>query len=349
MSFGFTDHCYRIFGAGSFLFSLLAIAVPTTKCGELGVDGDRFTLDGKPTFLLGCSYYSGLGASEQTVQSDLDQLHRLGFNWIRVFANWTTFDPNLSAVDVSTGEPRHPYLQTLVHLCDECDRRGFIVDVTLARKKGTGGTPSLRDLPVHRRAVETLVTALRHRKNWYLDLSNERNVRDPRFTSFEDLAELRQAAKDLNPRLLVTASYGGDASRKEVEAYLRTAHLDFLSIHRPRDAKSAADGAEATRRYRKWIHEIGPNVPLQYDEPFRRGYGDWQPVAADFAFDLSTCRQAGAAGWCFHNGDTRATPDRQPRRSFDLRTRTLFEQLDAEERTFLSQITSASESASDKN
>ena len=32
---------------------------------ELGIQGGGFTLDGKPTFLLGCSYYAGIGASEE--------------------------------------------------------------------------------------------------------------------------------------------------------------------------------------------------------------------------------------------------------------------------------------------
>jgi hypothetical protein len=123
-----------------------------------------------------------------------------------------------------------------------------------------------------------------------------------------------------------------------VEAYLRVAHVDFVSIHRERDAGSVAKAAEATRQYREWIREIGPVVPLQYDEPFRRGYGKWQPLAADFETDLRLSKEAGAAGWCFHNGDTRGTPDRQPRRSFDLRTRTLLEQLDGEEQKFLAQL-----------
>jgi hypothetical protein len=36
-------------------------------------------------------------------------------------------------------------------------------------------------------------------------------------------------------------------------------------------------------------------------------------------------------GRCFYNGDTRAAKDGQPRRSFDLSMKRLFEQLDEEE------------------
>lgn len=49
---------------------------------------------------------------------------------------------------------------------------------------------------------------------------------------------------------------------------------------------------------------------------------------------LVTASDGGAAGWCFHNGDRRDTPDHRPRRSFDLRERPLFEQLDEQERQY---------------
>jgi len=314
---------------------VLSMTAPLLRAVELGVEGDRFTLDGKPTFLLGCSYYGGLGAPEATARADLDELKRLGFNWIRVWADWTGFGADLSAVDAGTGAERQPYLDKLVWLCNECDRRGMVVDVTFTRGKGVEGKPLLADAASLRRAVETVVTALAKSRNWYLDLSNERNIGDARHTSMAELAELREAVRKINPKLLVTASHGGDASNDEVLAYLRTARIDFVSIHRPRDAEGAARVSEATREYRKWIAGSGRVVPLMYDEPFRRGYGKWDPVAADFSKDLKSSREAVAAGWCFHNGDTRGAKDHEPRRSFDLRNRSLFEQLDAEERKFL--------------
>ena len=83
--------------------------------------------------------------------------------------------------------------------------------------------------------------------------------------------------------------------------------------------------------YLATMKQLGRVVPLHYQEPFRRGYGKWQPRAEDFLADLEGARTGGAAGWCFHNGDTRAAPDGQPRRSFNLIERRLFEQLDTEE------------------
>jgi hypothetical protein len=73
-------------------------------------------------------------------------------------------------------------------------------------------------------------------------------------------------------------------------------------------------------------------VPILHQEPFRRGYTDWQPTAEDFLTDLGGAVQGGAAGWCLHNGAQRSAADSEPRRSLDLRAQRLFDQLDAEER-----------------
>jgi len=318
---------------------ILLTSCATASATELGVQGTSFTLDGKPAFLLGCSYYAGLGASDKTLRSDLDGLKSHGFNWVRVWATWAAFEHDVSAVDGATGAARQPYLDRLKHLVDECDKRGMVVDVTLSRGNGATGPARLQGLEAHRRVVETILEAVGDRKNWYLDLSNERNIHDKRFTPIEDLAELRGLVRRRDPKRLVTASHAGDVTRQDVESYLKTARLDFLSVHRPRDRKSPGQTAETTRTVRKWIEQVagsGAAVPLHYDEPFRRGYSsDWEPTADDFRADLDAARASGAAGWCFHNGSTRPAKDGRPRRSFDLTERPLFEQLDKEERKFV--------------
>jgi len=310
---------------------LVGFALPAAAA-ELGIEGAKFTIDGKPTFLLGISYYGALGASPTTIQRDLDDMQRLGFNWIRVWATWSGFGNDVSAVD-GEGRAREAYLSALKRLASECDRRGMIVDVTLSRGNGAAGSPRLQGLAAHRRAVETLVSALKAQRNWYLDLGNERNIRDKRFVGFEELKELRETARRIDPKRLVTASHGGDVSAEELKQYLATAGVDFLSPHRPRDARSPGQTAERTRHYLQEMKKLGRVVPVHYQEPFRRGYArDWEPSAEDFVADALAARDSGAAGWCFHNGDNRQAPDGRPRRSFDVRERRLFDQLDAVER-----------------
>src|SRR5438093_5649968 len=235
---------------------ILLTSRATASATELGVQGTSFTLDGKPAFLLGCSYYAGLGASDKTLRSDLDGLKSHGFNWVRVWATWAAFEHDVSAVDGATGAARQPYLDRLKHLVDECDKRGMVVDVTLSRGNGATGPARLQGLEAHRRVVETILEAVGDRKNWYLDLSNERNIHDKRFTPIEDLAELRGLVRRRDPKRLVTASHAGDVTRQDVESYLKTARLDFLSVHRPRDRKSPGQTAETTRTVRKWIEQV---------------------------------------------------------------------------------------------
>ncbi len=300
----------------------------TTGGSVLDIEGTRFTLNGKPTFLLGISYYAGLGAPRDFVQRDLDDLQRYGFNWLRVWATWNSFDNDVSAVDAQ-GRPREPFLGRLQWLVAECDRRGLVVDVTFTRDKGG----LLPDYAAHLHAVETLVNALKPYRNWYLDLANERDVQDARYVSPEELRQLRDRVHQLDPRRLVTASGGGhESSAGDLRDALLTAGVDFFSPHRPRTAESPGRTEAKTRACLALMKEIGRVAPVHYQEPFRRGYDQWEPLAADFLTDLHGAVAGGAAGWCFHNGTQQNAPDQQPRRSFDLRSQRLFDQLDAEEK-----------------
>jgi endo-1,4-beta-mannosidase len=317
-------------------------AVPVGPAGEepektttrLAIKGSQFLVNGKPTFLFGISYYAGLGAPDEVIRRDLAELGRLGFNWIRVWATWAAFGNDVSAVD-RDGTAREGFLKKLRWLVAECDRRGLVVDVTLSRGNGVTGPPRLQTLGAHRRAAVTLATALRPYRNWYLDLGNERNLRDKRFVSFADLAELRRTVKKLDPDRLVTASHAGDIPAAELRDYLRTARVDFLSPHRPRNAGSPRQTEKKSREYLAAMKAVGRVVPLHYQEPFRRGFGKWQPTAEDYVTDACGARAGGAAGWCFHNGHQGSEPDGRPRRSFDLRKARLFEQLDPEEQKAL--------------
>ncbi|HEY5915474.1 MAG TPA: hypothetical protein VJA21_33235 [Verrucomicrobiae bacterium] len=293
----------------------------------MGVEGEHFTLNGRPRFLLGFSYYGGLGASRDSIRKDLADFQRCGFNWLRVWAMWESFGADVSAVN-KDGGAREPFFGNLKWLVAECDRRGLVVDVTLTR-----GSERLANLAVHERAVDTIVRALEPQRNWYLDLGNERDVRDARYVPASELRTLRERVRELDPGRLVTASFGGhDLGREDITEALANVGLDFLCPHRPRGPESPAQTRDRTRSTLALVREARRVVPVHYQEPFRRGYTDWEPKAADFLADLGGAVAGGAAGWCFHNGQQRDAPEKQPRRSFDLRAMRLMDQLDVEER-----------------
>ncbi|MCI0379740.1 MAG: hypothetical protein L0215_19220, partial [Gemmataceae bacterium] len=227
---------------------------------SLGIDGDSFTLNGKRTFLLGISYYGALGASDEIQKRDLLEAKRLGMNWIRIWATWAAFDNDVSVVD-RNGKPVADHVKKLQSLVARCEQLGLVVDVSLSRGNGVSGPPRLQNLEAHRRAVHAIVSALKDYRNWYLDLGNERNIKDQRFVSFEELKELRAEARRLDPRLLVTASHAGDMSKEDVREYLANVKVDFLAPHRPRNAQSPGQTEAKSREYLAWMKELNRVVP----------------------------------------------------------------------------------------
>src|SRR5207253_5120827 len=232
------------------------------------------------------------------------------------------------------GAAREPFLTKLEKLIQDCDRRGIIVDVTLSRENSRIAGPRLQKIEEHERAVGALVERLRPLRNWYLDLGNERNVGDARHVPFADLKRLREVVRQSDPKRLVTASHSSDdqSFANEIEKYVRDVKVDFLSQHRRRGQGSAGETAAASKLYRERLSALNATLPIHYDEPFRRGYTKgWEPTADDFLTDLGNAVRAGAAGWCFHNGAQVGPDDSQPRRSFDLREKRLYDQLDTVE------------------
>ena len=187
------------------IVAILLLPVRLSAATELSIQGTRFAINGRPAFILGISYYAALGASDEFIQKDLDDIQHAGFNWIRVWADWTAFGNDISAVSTD-GSPRQPYLGRLRKLIEACEKRGLIVDITLSRD-ARANPPRLASDADHLRAIETLVFELKPFRNWYLDLGNERNVRDGRFVSFLSLKKLRDRAKELDPTRLITASH----------------------------------------------------------------------------------------------------------------------------------------------
>ncbi|NLF29670.1 MAG: hypothetical protein GX591_02140 [Planctomycetes bacterium] len=307
----------------------------------LGIEpnGTRFLINGEPTFLLGASYYGGLGAPEEFVEQDLADLKRLGFNWIRLWCTWGPFGRDVSAVTPSGG-PREPGMSRLRAICERADRMGMIVDVTFGRGQGIINSSPLggvhTDMPIvdqagHVNAVRTIAEALMGFRNAYFDLANERNAGPSQHVTFEELAELARAVRRIDPERLLTASDSRDIPLDQIAGHLKIAGENFLTPHRPRHAGTAAETPAKTREYLdEAARVLGHPVPVHYQEPFRIAWGKWVPGLDDFLADLRGAVEAGAAGWCFHNGHTTVTsPDGRPRKAFDLGSEEgrLFDQL----------------------
>ena len=60
--------------------ALMTLVFAYTPAITLEIQDTQFLVDGKPTFLLGASYYAGLGTSDDFMDRDLNELRKLGFN-----------------------------------------------------------------------------------------------------------------------------------------------------------------------------------------------------------------------------------------------------------------------------
>jgi len=108
------------------------------------------------------------------------------------------------------------------------------------------------------------------------------------------------------------------------------AGLDFIAPHLGRSPESPKHTPARTEQFFAWMDQVGRRVPVHYQEPFRRGYNNWQPGVDDYLTDLSGAVESGAAGWCLHNGSTKNSEDKRPLRSFVVTEDEgrLFDQLD---------------------
>lgn len=296
----------------------------------LGVRGTQFTLNHQPTFLLGVNYCGGLSAPEEFVRRDLTDFQQFGVNCVRIWANWRVSHLDVAALD-RQGNPREPFLSKLQWFVRECDRRGFIVGVTIGRGNASG-EPQLANHEAHLRAVAAVLQALGVFENWYLDMATERNLRDARFVHMDEVKALRDAAKAQDARRLVTASHSGDLPREEMTKYLFNGGVDFLAFHRPCTPRTAGKTAEWTAQYREWLRALDHEMPVLYQESLHRGTAPrYELTAQDLLQDFQSAYTAGAAGWFF-------TPHEKIYRFFDLRQQRLWDQLDGEEKAFFQQV-----------
>jgi hypothetical protein len=311
--------------------------MPTTL--TIDPTGQRFCLGGRATFLLGASYFAGAGASQDFLEDDLADLKMAGVNWIRVWATWAAFANDVSAVD-REGYDCKPWWDNLVRLVAFADKLGLAVDVTLSRGDAVAGAGMLATDAAHLNAAACLAEGLKGYRNVWIDLANERNAADSPGVPIAFVRTLRDRVKELDPQRLVTASHAGDIDPDRLYEYIMSAKVDFLAPHRPRAAGSPAQTEQKTATLRARMARLGKVVPVLFQEPFRRGVGDWQPAADDFLADLAGAVAGGAAGWCFHNGHAAAGPDGRPRRCFDLRPAEgrLIDQLEDTERAVLRQM-----------
>jgi hypothetical protein len=304
-------HPSRLIVLGAwFLAALISRAAAVT----IGVAGDKFTFDGKPRFLLGVSYFD----ARNWHASDLDEIHRLGYDSIRIWIDWADqgfFD--------SAGNWRAK--QTLLDFLAAANARELAVDVTVLNSD-----PHTRDsfgVPQRPKVVRSVFSALKGAPNAFYDMMNEHDHNGTP-ASHAELKDLIAIAHLANPKALITVSSNEDHLVGNDEK-LRTDNIDgeldagvaMLTPHLRRTPNWDEMTGIRVKLLKDYLQQVGRVMPVYLNEEARRGYRDFYPSAERLLHAAQAARDAGAAGYNFHTGAC-----------FNLRSGTLFDQLDPEEK-----------------
>ena len=308
----------------------------------LGVDGDRFTVDGRPRFLLFVSYFDGMrrananrGAGD--VDTDFAYLKRAGYDGVRLMVNWqypcgggpTDDEQKLFSGD---GRINEPMWRVLIRFLERAAAHGLIVDVTFTRDTYEAPIP----VDAYRAAIAgvagRLLAAGGHRHVLF-DIQNEYPIHG---LTAADVHGILLAVDGADPARIVTASGGGGD-------ILDDPGMDVVAYHDSRegDWSEAAAARRQIEAVRKATAPQRKPIYLQEPMPFRKfhptcGNSEW-PRSGFARLAASHARQGGAAAWTFHT-----------RQSFDLRSRTLVQILaaDADQKGELEAVSAAAGSSS---
>jgi hypothetical protein len=266
-------------------FVLLLVA-GGASAQHLGIDNDRFTIDGTPRFLTFISYFGAMGARDAA--ADLDFLKASGFDGVRIWPN-SPEGPQLMRTDGSLDPAQVARLLEILQLAR--DRR-IVVDVTFTAEHIQG-----LDAAAYREAIALATAAIREHRHVLIDIENERNLYGPgrRPLAAADVAETRAAIKRVDPERIVTASNSQDLPAADAARFTADTELDVTAYHDPR----VPDWFEPAQ-IDSVVRTLAANGrPVYLQEPTR--FPNPSTHRASFFLDaLANAKRAGAAAWCFH-------------------------------------------------
>ena len=324
-----------------------AIAIAAVSAGNaqtLAVQGDRFTLNGRPAFLVFVSYSDGVrrisdSGATTVLDADLDYFVRKGLSGLRVFPNWQFPGDTLMHCD---GTLRPLQLEKLKTLVDRAAEKGLVVDVsfTIDTVKTPQGSPCL-NASGYNTALQAATGALAGRSNLLFDLQNEHDknlppadAAHPRGWTSKQWDEylgttIRRGVKARDPSRLTTVSWTSDAPPSMVVSSVQDRGYDVLAYHHRGDGWEQKT-ATYVATFKALFARRPPPRPIYLQEPNRFPFDS---DVTHYETAVTNAKRTGAAAWTFHNS---VVEQRKP-----LNGATPFEELlEPGERAFLDRLSS---------
>ena len=272
------------------LAALLAGAADA-RAQKLGIQGDRFTVDGAPKFLTFVTYFGGMGAPN--VVADLHLMKTLGFDGFRI---WPLLDTGPQILN-GDGSLRGSEMSHFLSILDQAKLERLIVDVTFTHEHIPGLAPAIARI-----GFANVAAAMRAYDNVLIDIQNERNVQDRRFMSEPDIVSIYQAIKAVDPARIVGCSEArGDAAGPATDAsFVARLGLDVSMLHETRSSDWYTFGVQ-----NYVISALRANGrPAYMQEPMTTRDSFFVYPSHDraeyFLQAIANAKLAGAAGWTFH-------------------------------------------------
>jgi hypothetical protein len=260
----------------------------TASAQVVGREGDHFTYNGLPRFLVFVSYFDGLRASDSTLDSDFAYLESKGIDGVRVMANWWVGgigDPPQYGYDTlvdGSGGVNDTTYNRLRTLLNKADQHHLVVDLTFTFDTVPGGS---RDSEIA--GIRTVNSRLSADGYWstLIDVQNEW----PKWFTSSQVVELRYA---VGGRPATASTKGGYDLGATIAAASEQA-LDLIAYHERRDYGWWNDTYGVVQTLRT------SGRPVYLQEPAK--YTDTPGITADnFITAVANAKAAGAAAWTFH-------------------------------------------------
>ena len=271
--------------------AVFGLTVVDARAQRLGIQGQRFTVDGAPKFLTFVTYFGGMGAPN--VIADLHLMKSLGFDGFRIWPNLDT-GPQIMNGD---GSLRPAEFAHFLDILNQAKQERLIVDVTFTYEHISGMTPATA-----RVGIANVTSAVRSYENLLFDIQNERNVPDRRFMSEPDIAAIYRTIKDIDQSRVVGCSEarGDDAGPPLNVGFMRRLGLDVDLFHETRQSDWY------TLRVQQYTIDIlrSAGKPVHMQEPMTTSdtffFYPSHDRAEYFLQAIAHAKLSGAAGWCFH-------------------------------------------------
>jgi hypothetical protein len=279
----------------------------------LDIQGDHFTVNGSPQFLVFASYFDGLRSND--VAGDLE-FFRTRVHGVRVFATWWNYGadlntcPSTKATDSifdGEGNIRESVWGRFTNLLDTAGAKGLIVDLSFARETVSAPTPGNPDADMTEanfvkgiKAVATLLAGTR--RHVYFDLQNEWQNHITPAKIAEAAAEVRAA----DPGRKITAS-----NYQSTSSFLGAPPVDFFAAREDRfspnwysnDMNTLLNGPDGNSGFRQY----GVPVHMQEGGSFTTMACNGTLTTPSTAAERNRWKEAaanakryGAAAWTFH-------------------------------------------------